>query len=95
MSRKSYSKEFKSSAVRLMVMEGLSASVVSQKLGVSESLLYKWKHQQIRAMQVSEAGMDPQALVAENEQLRKQLAQAEKINDILKKTVAFFAENQS
>lgn len=95
MSRKSYSKEFKSSAVRLMVMEGLSASVVSQKLGVSESLLYKWKHQQIRAMQASEAGMDPQALVAENEQLRKQLAQAEKINDILKKTVAFFAENQS
>ena len=46
-------------------------------------------------MTTSEADIDPQALVAENEQLRKQLAQAEKINDILKKTVAFFAENQS
>jgi transposase-like protein len=34
--RKSYNKEFKSSAVRLMVMDGMSASQVSQKLGVSE-----------------------------------------------------------
>jgi transposase len=94
MSRKSYSQEFKESAVRLMVMDGLSAAKVSQQLGVSEGLLYKWKQQQVGAMQVSDTGLDPQALVSENEQLRKQLARAEKINEILKKTVGYFAEHQ-
>ena len=43
MSRKSYSQEFKESAICLMVMDGLSAAKVSQQLGVSEGLLYKWK----------------------------------------------------
>ena len=85
MSRKSYSKEFKVSAVRMMIMDGMSASQVSQKLGVSEGLLYKWKQQQVGAMSVSDSDLDPQALVSENEQLRKQLARAEKINEILKK----------
>ena len=94
MSRKSYSQEFKESAVRLMVMDGLSAAKVSQQLGVSEGFLYKWKQQQVGAMQVSDTGLDPQALVSENEQLRKQLARAEKINEILKKTVGYFAEHQ-
>ena len=95
MSRKSYSKEFKESAVRLMVMDGMSASQVSQKLDVSEGSLYKWKQQQVGAMKVSATGLDPQALVSENEQLRKQLQRAEKINEILKKTVGYFAEHQS
>ncbi len=92
MSRKSYSKEFKESSVRLMVMDGMSASQVSQRLGVSEGLLYKWKQQQVKALQVSPSGLDAQALVAENEHLRKQLQRAEKINEILKKTVGYFAE---
>lgn len=94
MSRKSYSTEFKESAVRLMVMDGMSAPAVSQKLGVSEGLLYKWKQQQVGAMKVSQTGLDAQALVSENEQLRKQLARAEKINEILKKTVGYFAETE-
>lgn len=95
MSRKSYSKEFKESAVRLMVMEGMMASQVSQKLGVSECLLYKWKQLQVSQLKPSGAALDPQALVSENEQLRKQLARAEKINEILKKTVAYFAEHEN
>ena len=45
-------------------------------------------------MKVSDTGLDPQALVSENEQLRKQLQRAEKINEILKKTVGYFAEHQ-
>ena len=94
MSRKSYSQEFKASAVRLMVMEGMSASSVSQKLGVSEGLLYKWKQQQVGAAKVTESSLDMKSLVSENERLRKQLERAEKINEILKKTVGYFAEHQ-
>jgi len=95
MSRKSYSNEFKESAVRLMVMEGMTASQVSQKLCVSEALLYKWKQLQVSKLKPSSASLDPQTLVSENEQLRKQLARAEKINEILKKTVAYFAEHEN
>jgi transposase-like protein len=68
-----------------MVMDGMSASQVSQKLGVSEGLLYKWKQRQVEALQDSHSAIDAQALVAENQQLRKQLQRAEKINEILKK----------
>lgn len=95
MSRKSYSKEFKESSVRLMVLDGMSASAVSQKLGVGEGLLYKWKQQQVGAMKACATGLDPQALVSENEQLRQQLQRSEKINEILKKTVAYFAETEN
>jgi len=35
MSRKSYSQKFKESAVRLMVLDGMSAPVALQKLGVT------------------------------------------------------------
>ena len=95
MSRKSYSKEFKESAVRLMVMEGMTALQVSEKLGVREGLLYRWKSEQVSKLKPSDAALDPQALVSENEQLRKQLARAEKINEILKETVAYFAEHEN
>jgi transposase-like protein len=78
-----------------MVMEGMTASQVSQQLGVSEALLYKWKQLQVSKLAPSDAVLDPQALVSENEQLRKQLARAEKINEILKKTVAYFAEHEN
>ena len=94
MSRKRYSKEFKESAVHLMVMEGMNAPQVSQKLGIGVGLLYKWKQEQVDAMKVPEGSLDPQALVSENESLRKQLQRSEKINEILKKTVAYFAENE-
>lgn len=63
MSRKSYSTEFKESAVRLRVMDGMSAPAVSQKLGLSQGLLYKWKQQQVGVMEVSGAGLDIQELV--------------------------------
>ena len=94
MSRKSYSQEFKASAVRLM-MEGMTASQVSQKLGVSEGLLYKWKQLQVSKLAPSDVVLDPQALVSENEQLRKRLVRAEKINEILKKMVAYFAAHEN
>ena len=91
MSRKSYSKEFKESAVRLLVMEGMSAAEVSQQLGVRSGLLYRWKQQQAISTQIPGVDADAQAMIAS---LRKQLARSEKINEILKKTVAYFAETE-
>lgn len=91
MSRNRYNQEFKESAVRLLVLEGMSAPEVSRKLGVDSGLLYKWKQQHVSAVSPSE-GLDPQALVAELELVRKRLRRSEEINEILKKTVGYFSQ---
>jgi len=96
MPRKRYSAEFKKEAASLMIMEGLSASEVSEKLGVSTSLLYRWKGQHLQELTGDkfEAHLaSPQEMAREIERLRKQLAKSERINEILKKTVAYFAKD--
>jgi len=42
MRRKSYSKEFKVSAVKMIIEESLSVSQVSRALGVNENSLHNW-----------------------------------------------------
>ena len=92
MSRNHYSEEFKTGAVRLMVVEGQSALSVSTRLGVGVGLLYKWK-QQLQSPDSPEV-LDMGELVAEVESLRKQLRHSEQINEILKKTVSYFSRDQ-
>ena len=43
MKRKRYSVEFKKEAVRLLIMDGMTAPEASKKLGVSANMLYRWK----------------------------------------------------
>lgn len=97
MKRKQYSAEFKSEAARLMIMDGLSASEVSEKLGVNTGLLYRWKRDQLADMDRAgpgATGASPTQMAAEIEDLRKRLAKAERINQILKKTVSYFAKEE-
>ncbi len=58
MSRQHYSEEYKVTAVRLMVRDGLSVTEVSQKLGVNERSLYQWKRQQNHLLQSSNNGLE-------------------------------------
>ncbi len=51
MRRKRYSAEFKKEAARLMIMEGLSGSEVSEKLGVNAHMLYRWKRQHLKELE--------------------------------------------
>lgn len=86
--RKRYSAEFKSVAARLMIMDGLSAPEVSEKLGVNTGLLYRWMHDHLAEMDrtsPSGTGASPTQMAAEIEELRKRLAKAERINLILNK----------
>jgi transposase len=86
--QKKYSKEFKREAVRLMVVDGLSGVEVSKKLGVNDSVIYRWKKEQLNEMEgvAEEYGQaSPKEMSEEIHRLRKQLAKSERINEILKK----------
>jgi transposase len=92
--RKRYSLEFKKEAARLLIIDGLSAPEVAQKLGVDPGLLYRWKSEHLGELggAVSPGASSPQEMAAELTRLRKELAKAERINLILKKTVSYFAQ---
>jgi len=95
--RKRHSAEYKREAARLLIMEGLSAPEVAEKLGVNPSLLYRWKKEHLAELEQTPAGRvgaSPTQMATEMEQLRKRLAKAERINQILKKTVSYFAQDQ-
>ena len=80
-SRRKYDDDFKQQAL-LMIRNGQSARSVANSLGISESLLHKWK--QSRRDEQTE-------LEKENEQLRSRLKQVEIERDILKKALSIFS----
>jgi transposase len=98
MRKKRYSAEFKKEAARLMIIEGLSASEVSEKLGVNSNLLYRWKSEHLEELEGDKGckeNASPKEMAEEIARLRKQLAKSERINEILKKTVDYFAKDES
>lgn len=91
--RRKHTPEFKREALNLISHQQLSVAEVSRRLGVSQTLLYKWKaqfaeqgdqafpgHGQLTAQEAELA-----RLRRENEQLRME-------RDILKKAAQFFAK---
>ena len=97
MGKRRYNIEFKKEAVQLMILDGLSASEVSTKLGVGANLLYRWKGLYLGDPQgdaLSKQQSSPKEMAAEIERLRKELGRSERINQILKKTVSYFARDE-
>lgn len=96
MKRKRYSVEFKKEAARLLIMEGLSAPEVSEKLGVSANMLYRWKSvylEELGGDTEAANGASPAEMAAEIQRLNKALGREKRINDILKKTVSYFSKD--
>ena len=97
MKRRRHSLEFKKEAVRYMIMEGESATSVAERLGVNTNLLYRWKGELLEELEGQSkegARTSPKEMAAEIDQLRKQLRRSERINEILKKTVSYFAKDE-
>ncbi len=95
MKRRKYSVEFKREAVG-MLLDGVSGREVSEQLGVNQGLLYRWKSEQLDRMEAaSKPGEpNPKEQAEEIARLRKQLAKAERMNQILKKAAVFFAQEE-
>ncbi|EDY82162.1 transposase subfamily [Verrucomicrobiia bacterium DG1235] len=92
-----YSEEFKKEAARLIIIDGMSVSDVSKKLGASPAQLYKWRdaHLESHSQEAAALGQaSPKEMAAELDSLRKQLRKAERVNEILKKTVSYFSKDE-
>lgn len=75
-----YDKEFKEEAVRRM-KDGQSVAALARELGVSATLLHKWKQK---------AASESPETNAEVVRLRKRMRELEMENEILKKAALIF-----
>ena len=85
--RRSYSEEFKSEAVQ-MLLDGHSTASVARNLGLTNpNLLYRWK-----AKILSTSGPAATVLDSRVQQLELELQRVERERDILKKALAIFSQ---
>ena len=94
--RKTYAREFKLEAVKMMAEQGRSARDVEESLGIGRGMLYRWKAQFAAEGETAFPGNgNVSALEAENRELRQELKRARQERDILKKATAYFAKESS
>ena len=94
--RRTYTKEFKIEAVRLVTEDGCNIREAAESLGVSQNSLRVWRKQLEREAdnafpgkgRISSRDEQVRRLTEENRRLRME-------RDILKKATAFFASNQN
>ena len=92
--RRSFTPQFKRDAVRL-VEEGRSVTEVAHDLGIARSLLVRWKTQLAQEAEGTFVGKSrPVADTEELKELRKKLRDVTEERDILKKALAYFADDQ-
>ncbi len=92
--RKTFSREFKLEAVRLLEQSDKTASEIAIELGVRRNQLYKWQSQIREHGENAFQGSGRKPLDSSDEvaRLRKELAEVKLERDILKKAAAYFAK---
>lgn len=90
--RRTFSKQFKEDAVRLVKESGESLATVARNIGVGESSLRNW----VRQAEI-DAGRGPAGVPTTSErvkiqELQRKLRDVERERDFLKKAAAFFAK---
>ena len=92
MARKTYTREFKLQAVRLLTDQGLSVAEAARRLGVGENCLRNWR---AAAREQGEAAFpgqgNPSPADEELRRLRAEVARLRAERDLLKKAAAYFA----
>ena len=91
--RKTYTKEFKLEALRMMANSEHPSSEVAMQLGIRRNQLYKWKEQLEKTGDVasSKIGRPKKADQSETATLRQENKRLREENEILKKAAVFFA----
>jgi transposase len=90
---KTYPKEFKLEAIRLMDTSGRRTSDIAMQLGIKRTQLYKWKEQMTKKGDVATAkkGRPRKEDQSETAALRQENKRLKEENEILKKAAAYFA----
>ena len=88
--RRTYTKEFKLSAVYLMLSKAQRPKEIFKMLDVDRQTVYRWVQEFKKG---GEAAFDTKAVLPGDEvrRLQKQLADVQMENEILKKATAYFA----
>ena len=86
--RREFSLEFKREAVRLLKEGDLSQAQVARDLGISPTLLGRWRTLLEREEDAAANGVDLEEL----RRLRRENARLREERDILKKAAAYFAK---
>ena len=91
---KTYTKEFKLEALRLMEESERPASEIAMQLGIRRNQLYKWKEQMKKTGEVPSAkkGRPKKEDQTEIARLKQELKRVKEENEILKKAAVFFAK---
>jgi transposase len=91
---KTYTKEFKLEALRLMEESDKTPSEIAMQLGLRRNQLYKWKDKMVKTGDVppSKQGRPKKADQSESAQLRAENKRLKEENEILKKAAIFFAK---
>ena len=89
-----YDEAFRQQAVRMWKQSGKSAELTARELGISVFQLYDWNRagQPTRAAGVAAPSDSKEALQADNERLRQELARITEQRDILKKVAGILSE---
>lgn len=90
--RRQFTDEFKSEAVRLTRESGRPVAQVARDLGISDNVLYRWRAEQ---RQVDSQGRTRQAVRTEQDEvtrLRRENETLRKERDFLRRAAAFFAK---
>ena len=90
--RRQYTEEFKTEAVRLVRDSARPVAQVARDLGIADHLLYRWRAEQHQA---EHQGHTRQSLRAEQDELarlRRENATLKQERDFLKRAAAFFAK---
>ena len=91
---KTYTKEFKLEALRLMASSDRPASEIAMKLGIRRNQLYKRKEQMAKKGDVApgKRGRPKKEEQSELARLRQENKRLQEENEILKKAAVFFAK---
>ena len=94
-SRRKYDPEFKLGAVKMVVDDGREATEVAERLGIHPGLIHNWKK---RYLEKGEGAFGARSQVSpgdkEVRELKRELARVRQERDILKKAMAYFANDK-
>jgi transposase len=96
MARKTYTREFKIQALRMMADQGLSVAEVARRLGVGENCLRNWRAAAAEKGERAFPGQgNPSPADEELRRLRAEVTRLRAERDLLKKAAAYFASPPS
>ena len=90
--QKTYTKEFKEEAVRLVQTSGKSIAQVGRLLGISDTSIHQWRKELAQHGKEAFPGSGHQtALEEENPRLKRELERVQQERETLKKVLSIFS----